>query len=255
MTKFQPQKEEGDPVVRPITKRNALGRPYDRMPAVEREIVDVVILDRESLLASASRLQDETLVYLIRERRRARDWQAAGQLSNVLVERCRGVLFKTLGSLPQDVRDEAIRTVLSQLFSQLAALDDRADFYEVRFAKALKRLSTSAFRQCVLTLAKQRLTESGDDLGEPDSRESSFNPYQWPDDALDFRDACAGLQAIRDERHRWAFFLHKVMDMPVKSDNPDVETVSGYLQTPTSTVNFWLQRAEADLDKWRRQQS
>ena len=244
--------ETGGVTLRPLTACDALGRPYERPPAIQDEIETVLGLESGALVDSADNLRDETLVYLIRERRRAQDWAIAERLVRVLIERCRRVLLGTLHSLPQDVRDEAIRTVLQQLFARITDLDDdRGDFYQIRFALGIKRLGTSAFRQCVLTLARDRLTEQQN--AEPsDSRDASFNPHQWPDDAVDLRDARKGLEAIKDNRHREAFFLHKVRDMPIESDDPELATISRHFGVSPRTVNNWLKQAEADLARWRK---
>ncbi|WP_437901804.1 hypothetical protein [Sorangium sp. So ce124] len=263
MTKLQ-QPDVGDaPAVRPLTRCNAEGRLYQRSPAVQREIETVLGLESDELLASTDGLSDETLVYLIRERRRVRDWSVATKLSNVLVERCRGVLLSTLGSLPQDVRDEAIRTVLEQLSARIFALDDdRGDFYQVRFGLALKRLGTSAFRQCVLTIERHRRAEHDAETehdAEPEwanSRNASFDPRQWPEDAVHFfKDAQNGLQAIGNDDHRMAFALHAMRDMPIESDDPETATISRFFGVSPRTIRNWLDQAEADLARWRRGKS
>ncbi len=242
----------GGATLRPLTAYDALGRPYARPPAIQDEIETVLGLESEALVASADNLRDETLVYLIRERRRGQDWATAEQLARVLIERCRRVLLGTLHSLPLDVRDEAIRTVLQQLFARITDLDDdRGDFYQVRFALGIKRLGTSAFRQCVLTLARDRLREQ-QNAGPGDSRDASFDPYQWPEDAVDLQDARKGLEAIKDERHREAFLLHKVHDIPIESDDPEMATISRRFGVSPRTINNWLSQADADLARWRK---
>ncbi|WP_437306116.1 hypothetical protein [Sorangium sp. So ce388] len=224
---------------------------------MQREIETVLGLESEELLASADSLSDETLVYLIRERRRVQDWSVAQGLSNVLVGRCRGVLLSTLGSLPPDVRDEAIRTVIEQLLELIFKLeDDRGDFYEVRFGLALKRLGTSEFQRCVLTIARDRFAEHDAEAEWANSRNAPFDPCQWPEDAVDyFKDAQEGLQAIRDERHRMAFALHATREMPIESDDPETETISRYFRVSPRTITNWLKQAEADLARWRKEKS
>lgn len=240
------------PTVQPLTGRNAEGHPYERLPTVQREIEAMLGLESEVLFAAADNLRDETLVYLIRERRRARDWSVASTLSEMLVDRCRLVLLSTLGKLPQDIRDEAIRTVVEQLFTRIVALDDaRGDFCQVRFGLALKRLGTSEFKKCVLRIARQRVL----DADGPDSRNAPFDPYQWPEHAVDFTDALNGLKQIKDERHRMAFVLHTMHEMPIESEDPKAATISRHFEKSPRTINNWLTQAEADLARWRREMS
>jgi len=250
------QPDVDDPtVVRPLTKRTLDGQLYERPASVQHEIATVLGLGSETLLASAETLRDETLVYLIRERRRAQDWTVARGVSEVLMERCRRVLLGTLASLPQNVREEAIRRVLEQLFARIVALDDdRGDFFQVRFGQALKRLRTSAFRQCVLTIARDQLADAGDDEW-PDSRNAPFDPRQWPDDNVAFTDALNGLEAIRNERHRMAFALHAMQEMPIESEDPAEQTISRYFGVSARTIQNWLNHAEADLARWRKGKS
>lgn len=242
--------------MRPLTARNAEGHLYARTARVQREIVAMLKLGPDGVLASVGSLTDETLVHLIRERRSARDWEAARRLSSVLLERCRSVLLSTLSSLQPEVREEAIRTVIEQLFERISALDDeRGDFYEVRFGMALKRLTTSAFRRCVLTIAHHRRMEQDTSAELIDSRDAPFDPHQWPEDAVSFADGKKGLEAIKDERHRIAFTLYAMQEMPIESDDPEMATISRYFGVSSRTIRNWLDRAEADLAQWRRGKS
>jgi hypothetical protein len=142
------------------------------------------------------------------------------------------------------------------LFEKVSALDDaRGDFYEVRFAMALKRLTTSAFRQCVLTIVHHRQMEQDTAAEGPDSRNAPFDPYQWPEDAVSFADGRKGLEAIKDERHRMAFALYAMQEVPIESDDPKIETISRYFKVSPRTIRNWLDRAEADLARWRREKA
>jgi hypothetical protein len=245
--------------VQPLTRRNAEGAPYERLPEIQREIEIALGLEPEAMLANANQLSDETLVYLIRDRRGAQDWSRAEKLSRLLVERSSRVILSTLGALPQDLREDAVSTVLEQLFEGIVALDDdRGDFYQVRFGLALGRLATTAFKQCVLTIAHRRKQQHVDhdvDAEWADSQKSPFNPRRWPGDAVEFADALNGLEAIKDERHRKAFAFHATHEMPIQSDDPTTMTISRYFGVAPRTIANWLALAEADLKRWRSKMS
>lgn len=247
------------PTVQPLTRRNAEGVPYERLPTIQREIELSLGLDPDAMLATAGQLGDETLVYLIRDRRHAQDWARAEKLSRLLIERCMRIILSTLGSLPKDLRDDAVSTVLEQLFDGIVALDDdRGDFYQVRFGRAIKHLATTAFKQCVLTIAHQRKQQHlNNDIDHEwaDSHKSPFNPRQWPADAAEFADALNGLEAIRDERHRMAFAFHVTHEMPIQSDDPTAMTISKYFGVSPRTITNWLAEADADLKRWRSKKS
>lgn len=252
--KRMPRDEQDVLHAEPLTRRNAQGQLYERAAAVQQEIEMVLCLEPEPLIAAAGDLRDETLVCLIRERLRAQDWSVANRLWATLMERCRHVLLRTFRSFPKEVRDEAIRTVMEQLYSRIAALDsDRGDFFQVRFGLALKRLGTTQFQQCVWAVAQRKLAEC--DACEADSRNAPFDPYQWPEDTLAYSDAWKGLEAIKDDRHRMAFVLDKVHEMPVESDDPEAATISRYFRVSSRTIRNWLNQAKEDLAQWRKGKS
>jgi len=245
--KARKQADQGEmPTVRPLTRCNAEGRLYERLPKVQREIEAVMGLGIEELLALADTLNDETLVYLIRERRRAQEWSEACLLSEVLLKRCRAMLNSNLLGLIPLVRDEVIERVISQLFSKICTLeDDRGDFLQVRFGRALRRLRETSFQQCAYTLAQHALEQA-------DSSTSPFDPQQWPEDKMAFSEAVDGLYAIKDEHHRLAYALRYVVEMPVESEDPDVPTISQELKVSPRTVRNWLKQAEDQIATWRR---
>lgn len=242
--------------VRPLSKCNLEGHPYRRLPATEQEIATALGLGVDELLSSAEKRGDETLVYLIRERRRKQDWATANKLLKVLLVRCHGIIVKTLGSLDEQIRDEAIRTVQEQLISQVVLLDDdRGDFYEIRFGLALKRLATTHFRECVKALKYQRSLECGLEDEEVDSRNAPFDADKWPEDAANLSDVLKVLEVIKDPRHRTAYILRKGYDVPIESEDPNMLTISGYFAKSPRTIQNWLDQAEFVLARWRGEMS
>jgi hypothetical protein len=252
--------------IQPLTRRNAMGVVYQRLPEVEQQLGAALALGPGDLVARASipdyrapgYLQEECLVYLIREYHRQCQEQLVTALSQILLHRSAKFINGQLQSLPPERVNEAYREVITGLFTRILAVDDdRGDFLQVRFWKALDRLTKTAFTNQTKDLARsQKLTpwpNSGEaETGDDDRRMSSSlgamrASVLSPEWHLAIREALS----VLPEPQRSAFILSYYDDWPIDSTDANVPTISKYFGKTPRTIHNWLKQAERILQLWR----
>ena len=98
-------------------------------------------------------LQEESLVYLLREYHRIGDTHVVNELTAVLLRRCAKSVDDRLKALGPDTAEDAFREVVGTLTRRIFDLDsDQGDFFQVRFWVALDALALSAFNRHVRRL-------------------------------------------------------------------------------------------------------
>ena len=256
-------------LIKPLTRHRKRGGVLTREPEVERQIRSALALSPEQLLVRLRKddredpeyLRDETLVYLIREYFQTGANELVTPLSQKLLDRCAGQINRRLHGLrdDQDRWENARTDVVNELVTRLLDLDsDRADFFQVRFGRALRMLTIRVFHR--YRLEKDLLNRSvrlsylgeDEDAGEERSKQEEPQDPGLPPDLKAV--ASDGLAAILDPRCREAFILRYYAGWPTSSKDPAVPTISEKLGVSDRTVRNWLRRAEADLRRWREQE-
>jgi DNA-directed RNA polymerase specialized sigma24 family protein len=135
--------------VQPLTHCNSAGEVYQRTAAVHLQIEAALTLTSSQLVERAriadhhspDYFQEECLVYLIREFRRRGDERIVNDLSEILICRCKNMIYGRLQALGLQSIDDASNDVILDLFASIVDLgSDRGDFLQVRFGLALQRL-------------------------------------------------------------------------------------------------------------------
>lgn len=263
-------------VIRPLTRRNRDGKVDERSVLVEQQITEALALTPAALVARAEIrdhgapgfLQEESLVYLIRENLRQGHDQLADQLAQILLRRCARFVHDKLRALGSGEADDAYAEVINKLILLIAdQVSDRGDFLQVKFWVVLERLATTAFKRYLnivkraamtvplSTLAGEEMELNGDD---EDTRSAPLE--NRPDDSVAVADevvlrdeldrAQEGL-ALIEEPYRTAFILRHFYGWPIQDKDPDMPTISRYFSKTPRTIKNWLDKAEEALEAWR----
>ena len=254
--------------IRPLTRSNKAGIVYRRTEQVEQQIQDLANLSDDDLVArardqdkdSSEHIQEESLVYWIREYLYGGDVSRAGELAEILLGRCTSHIHVKLGKLrPADLAEQAEHDVVSDLFKDIFDLEtDRGDFLQVRFWLTLERRIINVFNKYVrdanrtepLTAPYKDNEPHDDDLAKDvDAREPTLTVSTIEQREL-IRDALASI----DEPFRTAFVLYHYQDWPIESKDAGVLTISSYFKKTPRTIQNWLKQAEQALSEWRNEE-
>ena len=138
----------------PLTRRNADGQVYQRLPVVDRQIEEALGLDDADLRnrlgvrdeESPAFLKEESLVYLIRHHHRAGNQEAVNDLTECLLRRCATWIDSKLRGLKPNLREDGNSAVVAEVFDRILDLaSDRGDFLQVRFWMNLRRITVSVY--------------------------------------------------------------------------------------------------------------
>lgn len=252
---------------RELTRCNRDGAPYRREEAVERQIEAALELEPALVVQWAGMrdptapeyLQEECLVYLLREFAGRGDMATAGALSEALLGRCVRYVHGKLLALGPQACDDAFDEVVVRLFELILDVQsDRGDFLQVRFWLALEKLVVSAFGRQVKELARAArqvplaaLPGSSDGDDEQAHVMARLDAVAAPalplDQALLYREALAALA----EPYRTAFVLRYYEGWPIEDSDPGVPTISRYFDKTPRTIRNWMAAAEQTLAAWR----
>ncbi len=250
--------------VAPLVRTNKDGLALRRPDPIEAEIARALGSDEDELLRRAAvrgpeddgYMSSECMVHLIRHHlHRAPQGGAARHLAEGLVEhllrRCaaelRGSVRGFSGSTLDDVREE----ILGRLAVTLADPGEKADFLEVRFALAMKRLRIDVCRQ------ERRRTDplvSIDELGAAQAADPLERLEAWIDrDALPRPLGPEDLAGLKEalftlgEEERKVFVLHRLAGVSINAKKPGAASLVEILGLSERTVRNRLRRAEAKL--------
>ena len=255
-------------MLEPLTRRNADGEAYQRSATVENQIQDALKLAPEELRRrlqethepSPDYVKEESLVYLIRHFRQAKDRQRVNELSECLLNRCAKWIYSKLRGLEADARDDGYSEVVQALFSRILDLtSDRGDFIQVRFWTVLQRLTVDAFRKQV---NQQNLEWTGgydqDRIDALTKQGAVMVPTvsavrSVESEATDKILIEAALQQL-EEPYRATFILRHYYGWPIENQNPDIQTISRHFGKTPRTIRNWLARADECLAAWRGEQ-
>ncbi len=229
-----------DATVAPLTRKTRGGGVLQRPVRIQAEVAMALTLSPGEVLARAAAdpatgkaaskeaasksMSEECMVHLIRRDLRARAGgralagRLAEDLTPLLLERCDRGLKWSIRGFPPSAADEIREEVLGRLAVSLAGPGDEADFLEVRFALALKRLRIDACRR-----ERRRLhglvaledVSAGSAPDDPEPAAVDRAPPSPPsqEDRLLIRQALATLT----DEERKVLVLHKLAGVPLSS--------------------------------------
>lgn len=204
-------------------------------------------------------LQEECLVYLIRDYFKKGQDDIVNKLSNVLLRRSARFIYGKLQALDLGMVKDAYRDTINELWALIFNLEsDQADFLQVRYWFALKRLTISTFRKyyALLKQAKTIVPLSALDDNDPDSDDRESGSVSWDDvsnppvsmeQRLLFKE---GLNILK-EPYRTVFILYYYEDWPIESKDPSKMTISKHFKKTEKTIRNWLKEAREQLRRWR----
>lgn len=264
--------------VQPLTDRKRGGR-YERDPVVEATIAAVLSLSPAALIARAQNrdrksidfLREEVLVYFIRAYHAAGKHAVVTGLTEALLARCaRGIFrrLRALGLSQQDAQDayfEVVRVVITAITDLTSG---RGDFYQARFAKGLKLKVLTAYdkqlreservgQQVSFNVAADSTVEEVED-GEIDRGgfpAEAADPSRTDDELLNAEERGerralldAVLGAIRNQKHREAFVLHRLDGWQITANDPNEPCLVQHFKVKSpKTIYNWIKQAEADI--------
>ena len=249
--------------IRPLTRRNADGVLYERTQRVEEQIVEALAMAPAALVErariqdyrAADYLQEECLVYLIREYHRQGQCALVDDLSAVLIDRVTRIVGAKLWILGRELATEAFADVVADIFPAIVDMEsDAADFAQVRFRFYVERRATSAFRHYRCRAEEAALFADGEDdaavsvQDQPDVDGDAVEDAAIARGELD--EALPGL-AVIEEPYRTAFILRHFGRWPIEHKDPDIPTISGRFGRDPRTIRNWLKKAEQALEAWR----
>lgn len=266
--------------VRSLTRQNRRGEVYQRTEAVEKQIRFALDLEPAAVIEAArirdyrapNYLQEECLVYLIREYKSRGERRVIEKLSEILLQRCAKYInggVRNLRSEPGDhsrTVERAFRDVVEELFSQILDLEsDKGDFLQVRFWVVVDNLRIGAFNRYLEDLKRakaavawdlvagyEQRTEEGEGRKGRKYRGSDSEPPQEAD--LSAGQRIAYLDTAREvldhvgEPYRTAFILRHYYDWPIESENERSPSISRYFGKTPRTIGDWLKRAKEAIE-------
>lgn len=262
--------------VAPLTRKTRDGGVLRRPAEIEAEIAralawsDDEILTHAAATTSEERMSEECMVHLIRRdlkhrsSSRQRSSSLAEGLMPLLLARCDAGLKGSIRGFPPSSAVEAREEVLGRLAVSLAGSGNEADFFEVRFALALKRLRIDVCRRerrrlhGLVTLDDVSTDSVQDEsLHQTLDRTAPSPPNQ--EDRLLIRQALATLTP----EERKILVLHKLAGVPLSSKitrrsgtgaPSTTATLVGLLGRSERTLRNRLRSAEAKLVDFREDQ-
>lgn len=235
--------------LRPLTRRNARGDLYRRSPEVESQIREALTLDRQKLLERANQndyrardhLQEECLVYLIREFRIRGEGGVADKLMNALIFRCNKKIDSTLRILlTQEFIDECFEEVINDVMWQIFDTDsDESNFAEDKFWVWLKGRICNVRRK-YFRFQKQN--------SQTVNYEEHFGKAKINiQNAFERKDGLAKARKILTPKELQLFVMRYDWKWQIYSEDPAVKTISGHFGVSARTIQNWFDKAEEKL--------
>ncbi len=267
----------GDAIVVPLTRKTGSGDVLQRPARIQAEIAAALKLSAGEVLARAAgqpprgslgsaspeTMSEECMVHLIRRDLRARTsgtamlgGRLAEDLTPILLERCERGLRRSIRGFPASACNEIREEVLGRLAVSLAGTGDEADFLEVRFALALKRLRIDICRRerrrlHGLVALEEPLVESADSDSETIVDRMPPLPASQEDRLL----IQQALSKLTPEERK-VLVLHKLAGVPMNSTIADgTTTLVSLLGRSERTLRNRLRSAEAKLAEVRQEDS
>jgi len=257
--------------VQPLTHCNSAGEVYQRIASVQSQIDAALMLTSFQLIERAQisddqapdYFQEECLVYLIREFHRRGDEPIVNDLTEILLRRCKSMIYGRLQALSLQAVDDAFSDVIWDLFTLILDLEsDRGDFLQVRFGLALKSLIIGVYNRYVRGMKKEEEhtvplssiagyePERDDDVRNSVQLDDVADPPIFMEQRLLYQE---GLSSLK-EPYRTAFILRYYEEWQIEAKDPSEPTLSRYFGRTPRTIRSWLMQAEQMLVRWRGEQ-
>ena len=245
-----PQHEEiAPPRAAPLTCCRKTGEPYTRHNVVEAEIARALGTAHTEWCGQTWRI--ETVVHLIRLRRRDNDPHVLGLLTHQFYERVKPIVDRwSRGFGPADSEEIQITVAnrLGDLFYE-GPQSRTAEYLEIDAATVIKQITLAAIGP---DRPKARDFKSADrDEGGQYTPTVDRLAADGPDPAeqlLAKAEEEAGgalryLHAVTDPRHREAFILGELYDWPLKDGPPGVPTLCERFNKSDRQIRNWINKA------------
>jgi RNA polymerase sigma factor (sigma-70 family) len=250
-----------------LTRKNAEGKAYERLPDVDDDIVHWETVDAKLVASAAGNLdyravgyiRHEVLLHLLRRAgkdRRSEDFYA---LFQVFMGRVRRLIRPWLARRPGDPDDLVMETcsAIAEMLAEDAADpdNDELDYFEVRFANALSFFVRDRLEENRRWYSMHQSSEDLVDNGE-------FADVTYLDDSRDLtgpEKTALGAQIIRafhalSDEERSILELRYIKGMKTSSKDAGEETISQKLNLSERTIRNRLTSATKKLSKFKERQ-
>lgn len=266
-----PEKPARGQEVRPLTRvRKDNGAAYMREKGVDDQIRELFALGeksrRQKLVqagerGSAERLQEETLVYFLREYDQCGQTEIAWRIAEGLTARVSGHVARKLARwrLTPEESDDCARDLFTALWEALFSHEAPAEFWEVRFWVCLdRRLWNLVEKRQAVRDNELRPGDASFEDAEGDSAADEVSAFgrlvdsgASPETLAEHKEALA----LLTENERLAVYLCRVEGLPEESEDPCRLTAAKILGVTGRSVRNYLRRAEAKLHEWSQAES
>ena len=248
--------------VPPLASSTADGKPYERSATVHAEICKMLSLPQSCWIREAENLQNETLIFLIRQTHHAED-ELRGQLLEELRKRIMGRARRFVQSLDDLAAEEIVLNVEIEILEAVLTNGPsrKADYLEIAFAQAVERLTIDATRKHNNSPMGHRgevVADATDEDGDPIERPIEF----IPDDRPNPEDTLLNLQrenrrhellrracdAVKDRRRLKAVILHYAHGWPITSKYRGKPNLSRHFRANPRQIKYWI---ATSLDEMR----
>lgn len=233
---------------------------YRRHDDVEAEIAES--LKKDPATWKLNKLKSETLVYLVRWIRPGNDLDLIGKVIGELGRRITRIAKDYSSGLTKSEAEDFVADVAFKVNSLIfaAAPCRQSDFLEVSFRFALKRHSlkerakVDERKKCVIAETSLSPVQHNDENGDgivASLADDDPSPEELAIDAeiqkLNPDLVRKALAAITNPLHREAFILHFREDWPIKSNDPQIPTLSTHFRKSGRQIQNWLNDAREEM--------
>ncbi len=224
---------------------------------MQTEIGRILRLPESDWIVEAKELQNETLVFLIRQIRRA-DEELYRRLLQELSGRIIRVARRWVRGLDRIAAEDIVLKVeIDMLELVLAEKPSRkTDFLEIAFAQAVERRTIDALRKhnnSPIGHHGEILTDATDEDGDEIERTIELAPDHRPgpeaillqleDEARRPELLRKAYDAVKDPRHVEAAILHYGRGWPITSKDPRKSDLERHFQATPGQIKYWIAAA------------
>lgn len=245
--------------LRPLNQTKSNGEPYRRLPDVERQIQDALLLDPTTIInrakikdkTSTDFLKEEAVIYMIREYHLSGRYDVVSDLGETLVVRCskfiNSEIKKHIDNI--DEAEDCYGEVICELFGRIVDLDSKSSaFAEVLFWTFLGCIIQKRINSHIRGSVKKRaaIPLSEEIYNDPQTQES-YLPAQ--ERVLLEKEAMAALTRLPLDLKE-VFVLYHYEGWLVESEDPERMTISKRFGKTGRTIRNMLRRADIQLTAW-----
>ena len=262
--------------VQPLTRCNGDGEVYQRTASVHAQIKEALMMTSFQVVEHAQivdrqsqgHLQEECLLYLIREFHRRNDVHIVSDLSASLLDRCKNIIYNRLchglRMLGQQAIDDAYNDVVLELFTLILDVEnDRSDFLQVRFGPALQMLIIGVYRRHSSQIQEAKNSVLLSSIAGYESEGSDDNTIQYTVPLHKMVDTAISMEqralyqeglSMLEEPYRTVFILRYYEEWQIEAKDPSAPSISHLYKKSPRTIRSWLAQAENILEGWRGEQ-